>query len=79
VILAEASDPKQAVPARITTHKLPPRISLSMEIAKVELEKAGLNVLARHMDIWTRPFVAPKEDGLGHPSFARTILKLWEQ
>ena len=40
------------------------------------MENAGLNVLARHMDIWTKPFVAPKEDGLGDPSFARMILKL---
>ena len=47
-----------------------------MEAAKAELENAGLNVLARHIDIWTRPFVAPREDGLGAPSFARTILKL---
>ena len=42
----------------------------------MELANAGLTVLARHMDIWTRPFVAPREDGLGAPSFARTILKL---
>ena len=46
------------------------------EAAKVELENAGLNILARDMDIWIRPLVAPKEDGLGAPSFARTILKL---
>lgn len=50
----------------------------SMEAAKVELEIAGLNVLARHMDIWTTPFVTPKEDGLGAPSFARIIPKLRE-
>ena len=41
----------QAIPTRITTHRLPPRMSLSTEAAKVELENAGLNVLARHMDI----------------------------
>lgn len=50
-ILAEARDPKQAIPARTTTHMLPPRILLSMEAAKMELENAGLKVLARHMDI----------------------------
>lgn len=49
-----------------------------MENAKVELAKAGLTALARDMDIWTRPFVVPKEEGLGAPSFARTKLKLRE-
>jgi len=54
---------------------LPPRILFSMEATKVELEKTGLTALAKDMDIWTRPFVAPKEEGVGALSFARIILK----
>ena len=50
-ILAEVRDPKQAIPARITTHRLPPRILFPMEAAKAELEKAGLIALARDIDI----------------------------
>lgn len=78
MIRAEAMDPRQAIPARSTTQRWPPSILESTEAAKVELAIAGLNVLAKHMDIWTTPFVIPKEDGLGAPSFARIIPKLGE-
>ena len=66
------------MPTRTTTQRFPPRKLIFMEAAKAELEKGGPIALARDMDIWIRPFVVPKEEGLGDPSFARIILKLRE-
>ena len=66
------------MPTRTTTHRFPPRKLIFVEAVKVELEKGGPVARARAMDIWIRPFIVPKEEGLGDSSFARIILKLRE-
>jgi hypothetical protein len=51
-------------------------LEISEEMVGLDLTKAGANARDKHMENWTRPFVAPSDEGFGAFSFTSIMLAL---
>jgi hypothetical protein len=75
-ILMEQNDPRTAKVVRATAQIFPSKVFNFRATAKVELDRAGLNIRAELIATLTSPFVAPNEAGPGAWAFIRSMLKL---